>query len=247
MNNNYPYIIETENLFFKYPDGTLALQDINIAIPAGSCQAFLGGNGAGKSTLFFNLNGLFRPCEGRILWQGQPLAYDKASLSRLRSLVGIILQDPNDQLFSANVYQDISFGALNLGLDEKEVRRRVDAAMEDCGISHLAGKATHALSFGQKKRVAIAGTLVMEPQLLILDEPTAGLDPMGVQELMKLLNDIRSHRGATIAISTHDIDLVPLYCDNVYLLHEGKIISQGSPDEIFANPELLRSKNLRLP
>ena len=137
---------------------------------------------------------------------------------KLRESIGIVFQDPDNQLFSASVYQDVSFGAVNMKLPEDEIRKRVDNALKRTSIEHLKNKPTHCLSFGQKKRVAIAGVLVMEPKVLILDEPTAGLDPMGVSEIMKLLVEMQKELGITIIIATHDIDIVPLYCDNVFVM-----------------------------
>ena len=172
---------------------------------------------------------------------------DRKGLTELRRRVGIVFQDPDDQLFSADVYRDISFGAVNLGLPEAEVRRRVEAAMERTGVSHLRDKPTHALSFGQKKRAAIAGVLVMEPEVLILDEPTAGLDPQGVSDLLELLASLRDGLGMTILMATHDMDVVPLCCDYAYLLGGGSVLARGTPEELFAQAELLRANHLRLP
>ena len=161
--------------------------------------------------------------------------------------MGIVFQDPDNQLFSADVYRDISFGAVNLGLPPEEVRRRVEWAMEKTGVTALRDKPTHALSYGQKKRVAIAGVLVMEPRVIILDEPTAGLDPQGVSDIMHLLTQIRDQMGISILVSTHDMDIVPLYCDYTYLLCDGGMKAAGTPEELFSHPELLRENHLRLP
>jgi len=161
--------------------------------------------------------------------------------------VGIVFQDPDSQLFSASVVQDVSFGVMNMKLPEQQVREKVDAAMTRTGITHLKDKPTHCLSFGQKKRVAIAGVLAMEPDVLILDEPTAGLDPLGVSEIMKLLKQTQLTLGITVIIATHDIDMVPLYCDHAYVMHEGEMIIAGTPKEIFARKDILRKVNLRLP
>ena len=174
-------------------------------------------------------------------------ALDRKGLAELRRRVGIVFQDPDDQLFSADVYRDISFGAVNLGLPEAEVRRRVEAAMERTGVAHLRDKPTHALSFGQKKRAAIAGVLVMEPEVLILDEPTAGLDPQGVSGLLALLEQLRDGLNMAILLATHDMDLVPLCCDDAYLLGGGRVLAAGTPEELFRQPGLLRENHLRLP
>lgn len=240
-------ILETKDLSYVYPDGTKGLSQVSIGIKRGKTTAILGGNGAGKSTLFLNLNGIFQPSSGYVLWDGIPLTYSHRELQKLRRKVGIVFQDPDNQLFSASVYQDISFGAVNLKLPEAEIHRRVEEAMKRTGITHLKDKATHCLSYGQKKRVAIAGVLVMEPEVLVLDEPTAGLDPMGVSEIMKLLKETQAELGLSVVIATHEIDLVPLYCDFAYVIDEGKIILEGSPKEIFARKEVLRDVHLRLP
>lgn len=240
-------IIETKNLCYSYDGGVKALSNMNIAFERGKITSVLGANGAGKSTLFLNLNGILTPDEGEVLYNGEPIIYKKSHIRELRRKIGIVFQDPDDQLFSASVYKDISFGAVNLKLPKEEVKKRVEEAMERVGISDLRDKPTHALSFGQKKRAAIAGILVMKPEVIILDEPTAGLDPMSVSALMRLLEDICKNENTTIILSTHDIDIVPIYSDYIYVINEGKILTHGSSEEIFANPEILRDNNLRLP
>lgn len=239
--------IEVKDLTYAYPDGTPALQGVSFGVEQGEVTGILGSNGAGKSTLFLNLNGVLTPQDGQVLLDGEPVSYARRSLPELRRRVGLVFQDPDDQLFSADVYRDISFGAVNLGLPETEIRRRVEDAMARTGVSALRDKPTHALSYGQKKRVAIAGVLVMEPSVMILDEPTAGLDPQGVSDIMTLLRDIRKSLGVTIILATHDMDIVPLYCDRVYLLSGGRMVTHGTPEEVFRRPELLRENHLRLP
>lgn len=240
-------ILEVLDLHYKYADGTPALKGVNLGIKRGQTTAILGGNGAGKTTLFLTFNGILKPSSGRVLFKEKPLDYSPKGLRALRKSVGIVFQDPDSQLFSSSVYQDISFGVMNLKLPIEEVRRRVDAAMIRTGISHLKDKPTHCLSFGQKKRVAIAGVLAMEPEVLVLDEPTAGLDPSGVSEIMKLLLETQRELGISIVIATHDIDIVPLYCDCAYVMNEGKIILEGTPKDIFSKKEAIRSVHLRLP
>ena len=241
------YAIEARDLVYTYEDGTKALNGISFQAEAGKITGILGSNGAGKSTLFLNLNGVRTPNSGQVLLGGEPVTFNKQGLRRLRKEVGIVFQDPDNQLFSADVYRDISFGAVNLGLPPEEVRRRVEWAMEKTGVTALRDKPTHALSYGQKKRVAIAGVLVMEPRVIILDEPTAGLDPQGVSDIMHLLTQIRDQMGISILVSTHDMDIVPLYCDYTYLLCDGGMKAAGTPEELFSHPELLRENHLRLP
>ncbi|WP_297208766.1 ATP-binding cassette domain-containing protein [uncultured Flavonifractor sp.] len=239
--------IETRQLCYAYEDGTTALDHITLSAQRGSITGVLGSNGAGKSTLFLNLNGVFTPQSGQVLLNGVPVSYDRKGLTALRRRVGIVFQDPDDQLFSADVYRDVSFGGVNLGLPPEEVRRRVEEALVRTGTAGLRDRPTHALSYGQKKRVAIAGVLVMEPEVLILDEPTAGLDPQGVSEIMRLLVRLRDSLGMTVLIATHDMDIVPLYCDYAYLLGGGRVLRGGTPEELFADPEALRANHLRLP
>ena len=241
------YAMEAQGLYYTYEDGTVALDHISLRAEQGKITGILGANGAGKSTLFLNLNGVLTPKEGMVTVNGRRAVYDRKGIREVRRQVGIVFQDPDDQLFSADVYRDISFGGVNLGLPEEEVRRRVEAAMERTGVGALRDKPTHALSFGQKKRVAIAGVLVMEPSVMILDEPTAGLDPQGVSDIMHLLTELRDGLGMTILIATHDMDIVPLYCDYAYLLSGGRVILEGRPEELFAQPEELRKNHLRLP
>ena len=241
------YAIETRDLEYRYEDGTKALDGVNFCAEAGKITGILGANGAGKSTLFLNLNGVLTPASGQVMLNGEAVRYNRQGIAQLRKEVGIVFQDPDNQLFSADVYRDISFGPVNLGLSTQEVRRRVEWAMEQTGVTQLRDKPTHALSYGQKKRVAIAGVLAMEPKVIILDEPTAGLDPQGVSSVMHLLRDIRDRMGISIVIATHDMDMVPLYCDYAYLLSEGKVQAQGTPEELFARPEILRGNHLRLP
>ena len=239
--------IEARDLCYTYEDGTVALDHISLKAQKGKITGILGANGAGKSTLFLNLNGVLNPASGQVLLDGEPVRRDRKGITELRRRVGIVFQDPDDQLFSADVYRDVSFGAVNLGLDEGEVRRRVEDALARTGISHLRDKPTHALSFGQKKRAAIAGVLVMEPEVLILDEPTAGLDPQGVSGLLALLEQLRDGLNMAILLATHDMDLVPLCCDDAYLLGGGRVLAAGTPEELFRQPGLLRENHLRLP
>ena len=240
-------IMETRQLCFNYPDGTPALKDLSIQIQKGKTTGILGGNGAGKSTLFLNLNGILRPTSGQVYHKNLPISYSSKSLNQLRQSVGIVFQDPDTQLFSASVYQDVSFGVVNLGIPESEAHLRTENALKRTGTYELRQKPTHSLSYGQKKRVALAGIIAMEPEVLILDEPTAGLDPQGVSEIMQLIRELQQDLGIAIIIATHDMDLVPMYCDYIYLLNQGEIVGCGSPDEIFNQPSLLRQIHLRLP
>jgi cobalt/nickel transport system ATP-binding protein len=240
-------IIETKKLCYSYNGKKLALDNVDIVIPRGKTTAVLGGNGAGKSTLFLSLNGVLTPDRGKIFFEGQEVRYDKKGIMEMRKRVGIVFQDPNDQLFSSSVKKDISFGAMNLGLPLDEVRKRVDRAIVQTGIGEYVDSPTHALSFGQKKRVAIAGVLVMRPEVIILDEPTAGLDSKGASEILRLLTKIKEETGVTVILATHEIDIIPLYCDYAYVLDHGKVAMEGSVEEVFSNQEAIRKHALRLP
>ena len=239
-------MMETKNLTFRYEDESAALSDVSVTFKTGCVTAVLGGNGAGKSTLFLNLNGVLKPQSGAIYYRGERVS-TPADIKALRKQVGIVFQDPNDQLFSSDVRNDIAFGALNLGLSNEEALKEVEHYAALTGVTPLLDKPTHALSFGQKKRVAIAGVLIMKPEVIILDEPTAGLDPMGVSEILHLLLSIKKETGITLILSTHDIDLVPLYCDYAYVMSSGRIATQGSPRALFQNADRLRSLGLRSP
>jgi len=239
-------ILEAVNLDYSYPDGTNALRNINFQVKKGEKLTILGSNGAGKSTLFMQFNGLYRPISGCIKYQGQAISYKNKDLIELRKKVGIVFQDPDSQLFSSSVYQDISFGPLNLGLAEPEVEARVKQALIDTETTDLEDKPTHLLSYGQKKRVSIAGVLAMEPEVIIFDEPTAGLDPRHASEFMHLLKNL-SDEGKTIIISTHDVDLAYSWSDRLVIMSNGEIIAHGEPGELFMRPELIERADLALP
>lgn len=239
-------VIETKDITYSYPDGTLALKDVEFNAAKGKIIALLGPNGAGKSTLFLHFNGILKPNKGTVRVNGEPLKYDKAGLMKVRQKVGIVFQNPDDQLFAPTVMEDVAFGPMNIGLPDEEVEERVKESLERVGMKGMENKAPHHLSGGQKKRVAIAGILAMRPEIMVLDEPTSGLDPKGASQIMHLLYNL-NQEGMTIVISTHDVDLVPLYAYNVYIISEGKIIKEGSPLEVFEDVETIRGANLRLP
>ena len=239
--------IETRELCYTYEDGTAALDHVSLKAERGRITGILGANGAGKSTLFLNLNGVLTPQSGEVLLDGAPVRRDRKGLAELRRRVGIVFQDPDDQLFSADVYRDISFGAVNLGLPEAEVRRRVEAAMERTGVAHLRDKPTHALSFGQKKRAAIAGVLVMEPEVLILDEPTAGLDPAGRNSILQMIRDLHAAGGLTVIMVSHSMDDISTLATRLVVMSRGELVMTGTPREVFTQQEKLRSIGLGVP
>lgn len=238
--------LSTENLSFTYPDGTRALKNINIEIEKGEKVAIIGPNGAGKSTLFSHFNGLTEPTSGCVKIEGKPISFDKDELLKVRQKVGIVFQDPNDQLFAPTVKEDIAFGPMNLGLSYDEVEKRVEDALKMVGMENYEDKTPHHLSGGQQKRIAIAGIIAMKPELMILDEPTAGLDPDGVEKVLNIMNQL-NEEGMTLIISSHDIDMISKYADKIFVLYNGEIIESGNKNKIFSDMELLKKAHLRTP
>ena len=239
-------ILETRNLKYAYPDGTLAVDGIDIEIEKGKSIAFVGPNGSGKSTLFLLLNGTLKPSQGEVIFQGRQVQYDAKSLREIRKQIGIVFQNSDDQLFAPTVYHDVAFGPVNLGLPEAKVESHVNRTLEYLALTELGDKPPHHLSGGQKKKVAIAGVVAMEPEVIILDEPLSNLDPAGAGEILELLNELK-HLGKTIIISTHDVDLASSWADVVYVLNRGTVYQKGHPSRIFADRALMEDTKLRLP
>lgn len=221
------------------------LRGVDLDIPAASRLAILGANGCGKTTLLRVLSGALRPQSGEIRYAGEPLRHDRAGLRLHRQRIQLVAQDPDDQLFSADVRQDVSFGPMNLGLPPAEVAPRVDEALGRLGIPHLAHRATHQLSHGERKRVAIAGAMAMRPGVLLLDEPTAGLDPQGIVELMSTLEQVHAS-GASVVVTTHDVDLALSWATEVAVLVDGRVTS-GAPAALLADGDLLARARLARP
>ena len=239
------HLIETRDLCYTYPGNVTALHHVNFIAPRKARIAVIGSNGAGKSTLFKHFNGIFKPTSGSVLVQGEPIT--RANIRNVRKFVGIVFQNPDDQIFSPTVEQDVAFGPTNLGLDEETVQHRVEEALHIVGIEHLANRVPHHLSGGEKKRVAIAGVVAMEPQVLVLDEPTAGLDPQGVRDFNHFCNSLSQKYGLTVIFSTHDVSLVPEIADYVYVMNKGTIVASGTIEEIFVQMEMLQSVRLDVP
>jgi cobalt/nickel transport system ATP-binding protein len=239
------HLIESQHLSFAYRDTVRALDDVNFVAPRNVRIAVIGPNGAGKSTLFRHLNGVLLAREGQVLVRGEPVT--KKNLKEVRKFVGVVFQNPDDQIFAPTVEQDIAFGPTNLGLDETTVMHRVDEALGLLGIEYLRHRAPHHLSGGEKKRVAIAGVLAMEPGVLVMDEPTAGLDPRGRDDLIRFVNGLSEDYGMTVIISTHELDLVTEFADYVYVMDRGSIQAQGTVEEIFEQEEMLRRVRLDVP
>lgn len=247
MKRDEDWVIKAENVSYTY-DGNnqKALNGLNLKIRRGAKVAFMGGNGSGKSTFFLCLNGIRRPDEGTIYIDGKPVEYTRKGLLDVRSKVGIVFQEPDDQLFSASVYEEISFGILNLGADEDTARREVERVIEELEITPFQDRPAHALSGGQKKQVAIADILVMHPEVMILDEPAAALDPKHTRKVQEIVDRL-SEKGITVLMATHDIDYAYAWADEIVLMHEGKVIRQGTPAQVCTDRQALEEASLELP
>ncbi|MFR9756942.1 energy-coupling factor ABC transporter ATP-binding protein [Streptomyces sp. TR06-5] len=245
MNPSPEPLVALDGAGFRYEDGPWVIQDLDFTVQRGRSLALLGRNGSGKTTLLRLLSGGLRCGSGRLLLEGAPVRYDRAGLTRLRTAVQLVVQDPDDQLFAASVAQDVSFGPLNLGVPEDEVRRRVDESLDALGIAALRDRPTHLLSYGQRKRAALAGAVAMRPGLLVLDEPTAGLDPHGQEQLLTVLAGLRSS-GTTVVMATHDVDLALRWAQDAAVL-TGAGLRAGRTEELLSETDLLSEAGLRIP
>jgi cobalt/nickel transport system ATP-binding protein len=230
---------------FRYPDGTIALSDISLEVMKGEFCGILGSNGSGKTTLLKVLDGLVKEFNGTVLLDGDDIR--RLSPREIYGKVGLVFQNPDDQLFAHSVYEDVAFGPRNMGCSENEVKSRVSEALEAVEMAELAGKDIHNLSYGQKKRVCIAGLLAMGHEILLLDEPTAGLDPMGEHRMMQLLTRLNRESGVTIVMATHSVDLVPVFLTRLHILSRGGLVRSGTPEEVFRSSDELMNVKLRLP
>ncbi|MEK7852029.1 MAG: ABC transporter ATP-binding protein, partial [Deltaproteobacteria bacterium] len=212
-------IVEAKNISYTYPDGSKALQNIDLAVEKGEFVGLLASNGSGKTTLLRSLNGLIKPQAGEVAIDGEAIATLPQKV--LFQRIGMVFQNPNDQLFASTVAEDVAFGPSNMGLPKDEVKSRVEDSLKAVGMEDLGKKSIHNLSFGQQKRVCIAGALAMHPEVLLLDEPTAGLDPMGEHKIMELLLKLNRERGLTIVMATHMVDMVPNIISRIYILSKG--------------------------
>ncbi|MGW0468652.1 ATP-binding cassette domain-containing protein [Streptomyces sp. NPDC003027] len=238
-------VVELVRAGFAYEDGPPVLDGIDFAVPEGRALAVLGRNGSGKTTLLRLLSGGLRCGSGALRLDGEEVSYDRKGLTRLRTTVQLVVQDPDDQLFAASVGQDVSFGPMNLGLPLEEVRLRVREALEALDIVALEDRPTHLLSYGQRKRAAIAGAVAMRPRVLIMDEPTAGLDPHGQERLLEVLGRLRGS-GTTVVMATHDVDLALRWADEAAVLSpEG--LRTGPITDLLADDALLAAARLRQP
>ncbi|MFI8192368.1 energy-coupling factor ABC transporter ATP-binding protein [Streptomyces sp. NPDC085946] len=240
-----PALVALRDVSFAYEEGPAVLDGLDFEVRGGRALALLGRNGSGKTTLMRLLSGGLRPRTGQLAVEGRPVTFDRKGLTRLRTTVQLVVQDPDDQLFAASVAQDVSFGPLNLGLSDTEVRRRVDEALDALDITALADRPTHLLSYGQRKRTAIAGAVAMRPRVLVLDEPTAGLDPDGQERLLATLDGLRAG-GTTVVMATHDVDLALRWADDAALLTPQGVRTGPAP-RMLARTDLLEQAGLRLP
>jgi cobalt/nickel transport system ATP-binding protein len=241
------YILETKKLSFFYKGrDKAALEDVNIKIRLGVKTVILGANGAGKSTLFYHFNGVYQPSTGLVYYNGKLLNYRRKALRILRSEVAVVLQNPDDQIFSSTVGEDVAFGPRNMGLSEDEIEERVNEALFQTGMTALKEQGTLKLSYGQRKRLVLAGAIAMRPKLLILDEPTAGLDPQMAHEVMEIADQLH-HTGTTVLISTHDVDLAYEWADEINVLRMSKLIYSGNSEDFYSDPKLVHMTGLMPP
>ena len=235
--------IEIEDLYYRYRDGTEALRGITLSVKRGERLALLGPNGAGKSTLLLHLNGIFTPHRGTVRVLGREV--NREAWPWVRGIVGLVFQDPDDQVFSSTVGEDVAFGPLNQGLAPAEVEERVKEALAAVGLEGFHDRVPHHLSYGEKKRVAIAGVLAMGPEILVLDEPTAFLDPEGQRQVMAILEKLHA-AGKTLLVATHDVDLAAGWADRVAILRGGRVLAQGGP-ELLVSEEVVTAAGLCFP
>ena len=233
-------IIRLDGLSYAYPDGRRALDDISLRIARGESVALIGPNGAGKSTLLLHLNGIL-PGDGCVFVNGEPVTED--NVREVRRKVGVVFQNPDDQLFSATVFDDVAFGPLNLGWPEERVRAAVAEALAKVGLTGFAERAPHHLSFGERRRVAIASVIVMDPEVIVMDEPGSNLDPRGRWHLVELLKAL----PVTRVVATHDLELVAALCGRIVVMDAGHIVADGPAGEILENRSLLADHGLVRP
>jgi len=233
-----PPSVELEHLHYTYPDGYEALRGVDLRIEAGEKVALVGPNGAGKSTLLLHLNGINQPAHGSVRIDG--VAVDRASLRRVRAAVGLVFQDPDDQLFNPTVFDDVAFGPLHMGIDHDEIHTRVERALAAVGMVGVERRIPSHLSIGQRKRVALATVLSMDPSVLVFDEPSAGLDPRGRRQLIGLLRGLTQ----TVIVATHDMRLVAEVLPRTIVMDEGLVVADGPTDDLLADAALLDAHGL---
>jgi cobalt/nickel transport system ATP-binding protein len=235
------HIVEFKDVAFSYPDGTEALKSVSFRITHGESVGLVGANGAGKSTLLLQMNGYMLPSAGVI--RIGDLDVTRNTRQEIRKKVGVVFQNPDDQLFMPTVFDDVAFGPLNLGMSAERVAERVESALETVGCSDLKDKPPHHLSGGQKRAVAIATVLAMEPDILVMDEPSSGLDPKSRRQLMALLHGFHH----TKIIASHDLDFILEVCERCFVIRDGRIVADGPVPDVLTNQSLLEENNLELP
>ncbi|WP_426451561.1 energy-coupling factor ABC transporter ATP-binding protein [Paenibacillus sp. S-38] len=242
-----PPLLEARDVSFSYP-GTRkdALRGLTLSIPAGQKTAICGHNGSGKSTFFLHAIGIHRPAAGALLWKGQPVSYQAGALRRWRQQAGLVFQDPEHQLILNTPYEDITYGLRNAGVSEEEIRLRTRSILASMGLTELADTPIHHLSLGQKKRTALAGVLALEPELLLLDEPTAYLDPASERRLIEELDRIHGS-GVTVVMATHDTNLAYAWADRVLVMDGGRCLLEGPAPEVFSRKEELHPLGITPP
>ena len=238
------FALDIKDLSFTYPDGAHALDRITLQVQPKEKLAIIGPNGAGKSTFLLHMNGILPPSldgDASIFIDGLPV--NKTNIDQVRRKVGIVFQDPDDQLFSATVYDDVAFGPLNQGLSQEQIENRVAQSLDRAGVEILADRSPHHLSFGERKRVCLAGILACEPEILALDEPTSNMDPRSRRECIELVRSL----DRTIIVATHDLEMVVELCTRVIVLDGGKIFADGDPPEIMTKTNLMATHGLETP
>lgn len=238
-------VIQVEGVSYRYPDGTLALDGVDMRINKGERVAILGSNGAGKTTLVMHLNGIFTATEGTVRVLGLPV--EDRTVREVRGRVGVVFQNPEDQLFCPTLREDVAFGPLGMGLPKDEVDERVRWALETVRLGDFEERAPHHLSVGEMKRAAIATVLAMKPEVLVLDEPTADLDPRNARELVGFLAKLHEAEGITLVLATHNVDLAPLVADRAFIMSWGRVVGVGLIHEVLSNQFLLEQAGLGLP
>ena len=232
-------IIDLEDVVFSYPGGKQpVLNGMSLTVPKGERMAILGANGSGKTTLFHTIVGVNKPQQGRVLHGGTPIEYTRKGLQEVRSETAVVLQNPDEQIFCTIVEEDVAFGPLNVGLSHEETEERIEQALREVRLTEYRRRPLQQLSGGQRKRVAIAGALAMRPEIMIMDEPTAGLDPQSAMEVMELVEKL-SIQGVTVLLSTHDLDLVYSWAENASVINDGKIRFSGSQDDLYSDPSVV--------
>ncbi|HHW37381.1 MAG TPA: ABC transporter ATP-binding protein [Bacillales bacterium] len=240
-------LLEFKNITFAYGGNVQpALQNFSVKIPIGKRCALLGQNGSGKSTVLLLANGLLKPNEGKLFWKGEPIHFKRKNLKELRKKTGLFFQNADEMLISPTVLEDLSYGLINAGLVGEALQNKLEQIIKRYQLEHLQDRPIHHLSLGEKRRVALAGIMGLEPELLLLDEPTTYLDPSQTEVFLREMDRIHQS-GATVVMSTHDLDLAYEWADWIFVIENGQLIFEGTPDELFVNERFVLEKGLSIP